>query len=293
MAERSKTLDFESELEIAQARILSVTVALFISTIDLVLYRLSPLFCLIRSSHRPTELWNIVNRPSSGDTAVVGDVRWGSGIVIRYFTALHLDLSHSWAGGYTNVDLQLDLSTSKQGECICARIVGLPCGLPTKPPTGHLGPRPEPFRMTSAWSLYLMDCSCRWVLAIPFFKFTSASCDKAGPEKSGTGVRSRTETLPQFPGARPPYSQHRKPDVPGADRSNAKSDLCIHGAFLTRARRGWLLVSYQRKHHRQCKAHISPCDNQGHSPGSPVCAGRKEGRSNTHVGSSKRRGGRD
>ncbi|KAG8319312.1 hypothetical protein J6590_094503 [Homalodisca vitripennis] len=43
----------ESELEIAQVRILSVTVALFISTIDLVLYRLSPLFCLIRSSHRP------------------------------------------------------------------------------------------------------------------------------------------------------------------------------------------------------------------------------------------------
>ncbi|KAG8318781.1 hypothetical protein J6590_105902, partial [Homalodisca vitripennis] len=51
--EWSKTLDFESELEIAQVRILSVTVALFISTIDLVLYRLSPLFCLIRSSHRP------------------------------------------------------------------------------------------------------------------------------------------------------------------------------------------------------------------------------------------------
>ncbi|KAG8333049.1 hypothetical protein J6590_009500 [Homalodisca vitripennis] len=53
MAERSKTLDLESELEIAQVRILSVTLALFISTIDLVLYRLSPLFCLIRSSHRP------------------------------------------------------------------------------------------------------------------------------------------------------------------------------------------------------------------------------------------------
>ncbi|KAG8325600.1 hypothetical protein J6590_063171 [Homalodisca vitripennis] len=53
MAERSRTLDFESELEIAQVHILSVTIALFISTIDLVLYRLSPLFCLIRSSHRP------------------------------------------------------------------------------------------------------------------------------------------------------------------------------------------------------------------------------------------------
>ncbi|KAG8267432.1 hypothetical protein J6590_052054 [Homalodisca vitripennis] len=53
MAERSKMLDFESELEIAQVRILSVILALFISTIDLVLYRLSPLFCLIRSSHRP------------------------------------------------------------------------------------------------------------------------------------------------------------------------------------------------------------------------------------------------
>ncbi|KAG8297129.1 hypothetical protein J6590_041437 [Homalodisca vitripennis] len=34
-------------------------------------------------------------------------------------------------------------------ECICARSVGLPCGLPTKPPTGHGGLRPEPFRMTS------------------------------------------------------------------------------------------------------------------------------------------------
>ncbi|KAG8281218.1 hypothetical protein J6590_063418 [Homalodisca vitripennis] len=53
MAERSKSLDFGSELEIAQVQILSVTVALFISTINLVLYRLSPLFCLIRSSHRP------------------------------------------------------------------------------------------------------------------------------------------------------------------------------------------------------------------------------------------------
>ncbi|KAG8316838.1 hypothetical protein J6590_040093 [Homalodisca vitripennis] len=53
MSEWSKTLDFESELEIAHVRILSVILALFISTIDLVLYRLSPLFCLIRSSHRP------------------------------------------------------------------------------------------------------------------------------------------------------------------------------------------------------------------------------------------------
>ncbi|KAG8258764.1 hypothetical protein J6590_025930 [Homalodisca vitripennis] len=53
IVEWSKTLDFQYELEIAQVRILSLTVALFISTIDLVLYRLSPLFCLIRSSHRP------------------------------------------------------------------------------------------------------------------------------------------------------------------------------------------------------------------------------------------------
>ncbi|KAG8280149.1 hypothetical protein J6590_088317 [Homalodisca vitripennis] len=53
MAERSKSLDFVSELEIAQVQILPVTVALFISTINLVLYRLYPLFCLIRSSHRP------------------------------------------------------------------------------------------------------------------------------------------------------------------------------------------------------------------------------------------------
>ncbi|KAG8307717.1 hypothetical protein J6590_013410 [Homalodisca vitripennis] len=48
-----RSLDFGSELEIAQVQILSVTVALFISTINLVLYRLSPLFCLTRSSHRP------------------------------------------------------------------------------------------------------------------------------------------------------------------------------------------------------------------------------------------------
>ncbi|KAG8301353.1 hypothetical protein J6590_055121 [Homalodisca vitripennis] len=47
MAKRSKSLDFGSELEIAQVQILSVTVALFISTINLVLHRLSPLFCLI------------------------------------------------------------------------------------------------------------------------------------------------------------------------------------------------------------------------------------------------------
>ncbi|KAG8302835.1 hypothetical protein J6590_025113 [Homalodisca vitripennis] len=47
------TLDFGSNLEIAQVQVLSVTVALFISTIDLVLYRLSPLFCLIRSSRSP------------------------------------------------------------------------------------------------------------------------------------------------------------------------------------------------------------------------------------------------
>ncbi|KAG8277408.1 hypothetical protein J6590_042640 [Homalodisca vitripennis] len=53
MAERSKSLDFGSELEITHVQILSVTIALFINIIDLVLYRLSPLFCLIRSSHRP------------------------------------------------------------------------------------------------------------------------------------------------------------------------------------------------------------------------------------------------
>ncbi|KAG8258492.1 hypothetical protein J6590_029126 [Homalodisca vitripennis] len=53
MDERSKTLDFESVLEITQVQILSVTNVLLISTIDLVLYQLSSLFCLIRSSHRP------------------------------------------------------------------------------------------------------------------------------------------------------------------------------------------------------------------------------------------------
>ncbi|KAG8294766.1 hypothetical protein J6590_069279 [Homalodisca vitripennis] len=52
MAERLKSLVFGSGLQTAQVQILSVTVALFISTINLVLYRF-PLFCLIRSSHRP------------------------------------------------------------------------------------------------------------------------------------------------------------------------------------------------------------------------------------------------
>ncbi|KAG8268010.1 hypothetical protein J6590_038028 [Homalodisca vitripennis] len=66
MAERSKTSDFESELEIAQDRILSVTLALFISTIDLVLYRLSPLFCLIRSSHRPVAHEDGQNKAQKG-----------------------------------------------------------------------------------------------------------------------------------------------------------------------------------------------------------------------------------
>ncbi|KAG8330355.1 hypothetical protein J6590_065951 [Homalodisca vitripennis] len=49
MAERSKSSVFGSELQIAQVQILSVTVALFISFIDRVLYQLSPL----RSSHKP------------------------------------------------------------------------------------------------------------------------------------------------------------------------------------------------------------------------------------------------
>ncbi|KAG8304592.1 hypothetical protein J6590_090106 [Homalodisca vitripennis] len=52
LAGRMKSLDFGYELEIMQVQILSVTVTLFISTIDLVLYRLSSLFCLIRSLHR-------------------------------------------------------------------------------------------------------------------------------------------------------------------------------------------------------------------------------------------------
>ncbi|KAG8305875.1 hypothetical protein J6590_059510 [Homalodisca vitripennis] len=49
----SQDTDFESELYIAQVLIPSVTVALFISTIDLVLNQLPPLFCLIGSSHKP------------------------------------------------------------------------------------------------------------------------------------------------------------------------------------------------------------------------------------------------
>ncbi|KAG8313109.1 hypothetical protein J6590_010203 [Homalodisca vitripennis] len=53
ISEWSKTLNLKCEFEIARVQILFVTIALFISNIDLVLYRLSPLFCLIRSSHRP------------------------------------------------------------------------------------------------------------------------------------------------------------------------------------------------------------------------------------------------
>ncbi|KAG8284316.1 hypothetical protein J6590_105540 [Homalodisca vitripennis] len=53
MVERSKTLDFESELEIAQSQIMSTIITIIISTIDLVLYRLFHLFRLIISSHRP------------------------------------------------------------------------------------------------------------------------------------------------------------------------------------------------------------------------------------------------
>ncbi|KAG8274384.1 hypothetical protein J6590_004410 [Homalodisca vitripennis] len=49
-----KTLDFGSELDIGQIKILLVTDALFIRTIDPVLYRLSSLSCLIRSSQRPS-----------------------------------------------------------------------------------------------------------------------------------------------------------------------------------------------------------------------------------------------
>ncbi|KAG8309931.1 hypothetical protein J6590_073728 [Homalodisca vitripennis] len=69
MAERSKSLDFGSEVEIAQVQILSVTLALFISTIDLVLYRLSPLFCLIRSSHRPVAHEDGQNKAYKGITS--------------------------------------------------------------------------------------------------------------------------------------------------------------------------------------------------------------------------------
>ncbi|KAG8270657.1 hypothetical protein J6590_080537 [Homalodisca vitripennis] len=45
---------------------------------------------------------------------------------------------HTENVGFTYVDNVID-----------AQHVGLPCGLPTKPSTGHGGPRPEPFRMTS------------------------------------------------------------------------------------------------------------------------------------------------
>ncbi|KAG8265622.1 hypothetical protein J6590_091000 [Homalodisca vitripennis] len=63
IAEWSKTLEFGPELEIAQVQILSVTFALFISTIDLVLYRLSPLCCFMRSSHRPLAHEDGQNKP--------------------------------------------------------------------------------------------------------------------------------------------------------------------------------------------------------------------------------------
>ncbi|KAG8337042.1 hypothetical protein J6590_034130 [Homalodisca vitripennis] len=46
------TADLVGGADVRAVQIQSMTVTLFISTIDLVLYRLSPLFCLIRSSHR-------------------------------------------------------------------------------------------------------------------------------------------------------------------------------------------------------------------------------------------------
>ncbi|KAG8295211.1 hypothetical protein J6590_085074 [Homalodisca vitripennis] len=48
----SKISDFESELEIAQIQILYITLALYIGTIDLALYRVSTFFCFLRSSLR-------------------------------------------------------------------------------------------------------------------------------------------------------------------------------------------------------------------------------------------------
>ncbi|KAG8315581.1 hypothetical protein J6590_067493 [Homalodisca vitripennis] len=72
MSEQSKILDFRSELELAQVQILSVTEALFISTFDLLLYRRAPLFCLIRSSHRPahTDYYSIKTKHNKALTEI-------------------------------------------------------------------------------------------------------------------------------------------------------------------------------------------------------------------------------
>ncbi|KAG8278779.1 hypothetical protein J6590_011173 [Homalodisca vitripennis] len=90
MAERSKTLDFQSELEIAQVRILSVTLAIFISTIDLWPMRTGNIR-LKRGSVSPKKkpLWrnhvltaiifsfNSFNGSSRGYYIVTTLIRWG------------------------------------------------------------------------------------------------------------------------------------------------------------------------------------------------------------------------
>ncbi|KAG8254384.1 hypothetical protein J6590_008831 [Homalodisca vitripennis] len=86
MAERSKTLDFGSGLEIAQVQILYVTEALFISTIDLVLYRHSPLFCLIRSSHRNESLSRSVESQASEKASGCLTLKYDSSVGPRVFT---------------------------------------------------------------------------------------------------------------------------------------------------------------------------------------------------------------
>ncbi|KAG8327334.1 hypothetical protein J6590_022759 [Homalodisca vitripennis] len=50
----------DHKVEIARVQILSVALALIINTIELVLYRLSPLFCVMSFSHRPVvheDIW--------------------------------------------------------------------------------------------------------------------------------------------------------------------------------------------------------------------------------------------
>ncbi|KAG8251143.1 hypothetical protein J6590_086560 [Homalodisca vitripennis] len=51
-------------------------------------------------------------------------------------------------------------------------------------------------------------------------------------------TRAARKSRERFPGARLPYSQHRKLVVPGTDRSNAESDLRIHFALPEKGSKG-------------------------------------------------------
>ncbi|KAG8269980.1 hypothetical protein J6590_095245 [Homalodisca vitripennis] len=69
-------------------------------------------------------------------------------------------------------------------------------------------------------------------------------------------------SLPQFPEAWPPFSQHRKPDVLVVARGSAESDLCTHAALPDHGPKGLALdthwgLTYRRSSHTQPLQHNS------------------------------------